>query len=374
MKTRACWIWISLALAWLGGGCAREEPYKKPLTPVRVEEARIATGDGGVRYSADVQPYTQVNLAFKVAGYVESILQKRGADDRMRNLQEGDFVSAGTILSTVRKEDYLQKVKEAKAQLSAARALLEKARRDFDRAVHLLATRSLTRVDYDAAQAQFEEARSRVSGAGAQVDEALIHLGHCELKAPMDGVVLKREVEVGSLVNPGTVAFVLADLSSVKVVFGVPDQMLPYLKLGDSLAITTESMPDKEFRGLTTALSPLADPKSRIFNVEVTVPNPDNLLKAGMIAALQVARPDRPRQVPVVSLKAVVRSRTDPGGYAVFLVEGREGVATARLRNVVLGDVVGNKIEVLEGIQPGDLVIVTGSTLVADGESVRVIP
>src|SRR6266571_69972 len=143
-------------------------------TPVRVQAVESYVAGGGVRYSASINPYTQVDLAFKVGGYIQEILQVQGADDRMRDVQGGDWVNKGTILARVRQRDYVEKVNQAKAQLATAqasgeqarvqlakaKAALEKAKLDFERATNLLATQSMTKADYDAAKANLEVAQA----------------------------------------------------------------------------------------------------------------------------------------------------------------------------------------------------------------------
>ncbi len=362
-----------LACVTVLGGCGREEPYEKPLRPVRVRGVERYSGNVGVRYSATINPYTQVNLAFKVDGYIREILQLRGADGRMRDLQEGDAIAKGTVLARVNETNYVEKVNQAKAQLAGAMASLQKGTDDFDRASKLFATKSITAPDYDTARKEFKEAQASVAGARAQLAEAKLNLHYCALTAPMDGVVLQRKIEVGALVGPGSVGFVLADLSSIKVVFGVPDVMLANLHLGSPLTVTTKSI-RTAFKGRITAISPAANVQTRVFNIEITVPNPQNQLKVGMIASLQVPDGRVSQPVSVVPLSAIVRSPSDPAGYAVFVVEEQGGTAVARVRNVTLGEVYGNTIAVAEGVQVGERVIVTGAKLVRDGEHVRVIP
>ncbi|MCP4626713.1 MAG: efflux RND transporter periplasmic adaptor subunit [bacterium] len=374
MKT-ITWLSIGiLACVWMISGCEREPPYEKPLKPVRVQAVKSYQPNSGIRYSATINPYTQVNLSFKVGGYIREILQTRGADGRMRDVQEGDWIEKNITVAWVRENDYVEKVNQAKAQLAAQLAQLKKARLDFGRAKDLYATQSLTKPDYDSAVQELGVAKAQVKGARAQLGEAELNLQYCALNATMDGVILSRKIEVGTLVSPGTVGFALSDVSSVKVVFGVPGLMLDTTKLGDPQTIRTKSIPDKEFRGRITAISPAADPKNRVFEVEITVPNPQNQLRPGMIASLRVARPRKPEPVALVPLTAIVQSKTDPAGYALFVLEDKDNKQVAHIRNVKLGNVYGNLIAVREGAKIGEPVIATGATMVVDGENVRVIP
>jgi RND family efflux transporter MFP subunit len=373
MKDAVLW-WIGILACVLAiAGCAREKGYEKPLRPVRVMVAKPSAGSRGIRYSAAINPYSQVNMSFKVNGYVQAILRKKGADGRMRDVQAGDRVNANTTLAWVQESSYIDKVNQAKAQLSGNMAALNKARLDFARAKSLYATQSLTKPDYDAAVEELGVAGAQVDASKAQLKEAQTNLGYCELKAPMAGVVLSRNVEVGALVTPGTVGFVLSNTSSVKAVFGVPGSMLNTLKLGKSLGIRTESVPNTEFHGRITAISPAANTKSRVFEVEITIPNAHGQLKPGMIGALEVGGAKAPESI-VVPLSAVVRSPSDPSGYAVFIVEGTGDNQVARIHDVKLGGVLGNMIAVDEGVKAGERVIMAGATMVVNGEKVRVIP
>jgi RND family efflux transporter MFP subunit len=421
----------SLFLLGLFGGChSRPREVEKPPIPVKVADVELYNGDSGVRYSATIIPRTQVELSFKVGGYVDALQRVRGVDGQMRDLQEGDRIATGAVLAQVRQSEYQVKFKEAesqsseaksaidasksqyqealsgiessKAQLADAEAAYEKANLDFDRARNLFASQSLTKANYDAAKAQVEQARARVASARSQVgmiqaradsaksqievvqarsrgaetvvQETMIPLQDTELKAPLNGLVLQKSVERGTLVSPGKTGFVVADTSSVKAAFGVPDISVPEIKLGSNLSVETETMPGREFQGQITSVFPAADPKSRTFNVEVTIPNPKYLLRPGMIVSLRVgSKEDVPSQ-PVVPLNAVVNSKTDPNGYAVFVVIEQGGRQIARILDVKLGKTYGNTIAVTDGLKEGDRVITIGVTLVRDGDPVKVIP
>jgi multidrug efflux system membrane fusion protein len=336
----------------------QQESVQLPVTVQPV--SGFGTGTG-LRYSAAIRPDVQVDVAFKVSGYIEAILQVRGADGRMRNVQDGDVVTRGTVLARVRDREYRDALAQAQATLTQAKA-------DFDRVSQLFENRSVSKADYDAAYAKY-------TAGQAQHDQAELALSDCTLRAPMSGYVLHRSIEVGGLVSPGAAGFTIADTRSIKVVFGVPDVLVGSMRLGSTQAVAVEAVPGQLFRGHITRVAPSADATSRVFEVEVTIPNPEGRLKTGMIAALQVdAPPDAASAAKLVPLNAVVRPPGDPVGYAVFVAENREHGVVARLRRVQLGDVSGNMIQVTAGLQGGDRVIVRGATLVVDSQAVRVIP
>ena len=342
--------------------CGKDAPVKAAPLPVTVQQVAEADDGGGSHYSASITPDVQVDAAFKVSGYVDRLLQVRGADGRKRNVQDGDIVRRGTVLARIREREYQDALAEANAALTKSKA-------DFDRTSQLYENRSVSKADYDAAYAKYQADQ-------AHHDQAAQSLADCSLRAPIDGYVLKRAVEIGSLVSPGAAAFSLGDVRAVKVVFGVPDVVIGSMKPGAEQAVSVEAVPDRTFRGQITRVAPSADPSSRVFEVEVTIPNQDGALKSGMIAALEVdhrgaAAPTTGRLVP---LNAVVRPPGQAEGYAVYVVEGPTGKQHARLRRVELGDVSGNLIRVTSGLQGGERVIVRGATLAVDSQAVRIIP
>jgi multidrug efflux system membrane fusion protein len=228
-------------------------------------------------------------------------------------------------------------------------------------------------MEVDNQRAKLEAAQARVESARARVLEAQLAFADCTLRAPIDGVLLKRPVEIGSLVAPGTIGFVIADTKSVKVLFGAPDRLVERLKPGDNLAVAFDAVAGN-FAGRISRIAPSADPKSRVFEVEATIPNPQNQLHVGMIAKLVISDADLKRSALVLPLTAVVRSRQDPRGFSVFVVGEEKGKPVAHLRDVKLGDLVGSAVIVTAGLNANERVVSMGATLLTEGDPVRVIP
>ena len=420
----------AVALLVAGSGCGTHEVTHAPPTPVKVAAVTAYTGAAGPRYSAAIQADRQVALAFKSAGYVVALLQVPGVDGRLRNVQGGDRVQRGTVLARVRDTDYVAQVEhaagqlaaaeqsreaavaqlaearagraQAAAQLAGARAAAEKAAFDMDRATKLYAAQSMTKVEYDQLKAQFDQTRAQVEGALAQIataaaaeqaaerqigvaegqiaaargglDASRIQLADTALVAPMDAVVLKRSVEAGDLAQPGQVGVTLAEVGTVKVVFGVPDVVMAHLALGRPQAITVEALPGPPLEGRITRIAPAADPQSRTFDVEVSVPNSGDRLKVGEIASLALGETAPAQAGMAVPLTAVVRDPDQPKGFAVLVAEGAGDTVTARLRPVELGDAYGNMITVRKGVTRGERVLTTGATIVRNGATVHIIP
>src|SRR6185503_18978692 len=197
----------------------------------------------------------------------------------------------------------------------------------------------------------------------------------CTMVSPATGVLLERKIEVGTLVGVGTVGFVVGDVSAVKARFGIPDNAIATVKLGETIGVTVDAVGEKTFTGRITSVAPTADPQSRVFDVEVTMPNADGRLRPGMIGSVALGTPAAPTAQPlIVPLSAVVKSAVDSDKYALMVVERKGDAEVARLRTVELGDVMGNGVAVTEGVASGERVVVTGASLLVDGDPVRVIP
>jgi len=162
----------------------------------------------------------------------------------------------------------------------------------------------------------------------------------------------------------------------VKVIFGVPDTSLDRVRPGSAQVITSDAVPG-QFRGRISAVSASADSSSRVYSVEVTVPNPENRLRAGMIASLLLEderKGTRANPAFGIPIGALVRSPGSSTAYAVFVVSGTDTNVSAQLRPVEIGQMYGNQIAVTKGLVLGERVITTGLTMVRDGRAVRVVP
>jgi RND family efflux transporter MFP subunit len=363
----------SAAAALMLAACKESAiPARSPV-PVRTAMVQNVAIGNSMRYSASIVPYSQVDLAFQSGGYVDHVRQVKSASGGMRNIDQGDFVQKGTVLAVVREQSYRDKLQQANAQLSRAQAEYVKAKLSFDRVSALYGSQSATKPDFDSAQAQLESTTAAVSGAKADVSEATTALGYCSLRAPFDGWIVKRNVDTGSFVGLATNGFTIASTQTVKAVFGLPDTVIGRVKLGQRLNVSTDAL-SQQFAGRITAISPAADPKSRVFSVEVTILNSKNQLKSGMIASLAIPGEPFEQSVLAVPLSAVVRNPQSSDGFAVMVAQGDSEIESVRLRPVALGDVYGNMIAASNGIQSGERVVTTGVSLVKDGDSVRVIP
>src|SRR6202050_644601 len=404
-----------LAGALMLGGCHKQTAIEPSLQTVTAGSVATIQQDTPERYSATIAPIAQVDLSFKSAGLIERIYQVRGADGRLRDVQAGDEVEKDTELAVVRTVDYQQRVDQATAQLAqseAQRAQVEaqrgqaeaqlaqakgnfsEAEIEYARATNLFQSSSLVKPQFDQAKGRYESLAASVKAAEASVkaaessvkggeaavasaravlSEAKLSLSDASLRAPFGGWISARNVDRGTLVGNATVGFSMMDTHLVKAQFAVPDFSLKMVRLGQTLPVMLDAI-QHALQGVVTSIAPQADPKTRVFSIEVTMENPRDEVRPGMIASLTLGTLGNPTPRLVVPLSAVVRAPSDPKSFAVFRLVARDGKTYAESRTIQIGQTLSNSIEVTSGLSAGQHVIVLGGSLVRDGQEVRVLP
>jgi len=363
-----------LCLASLATSCTKKTIKAEEPLPVTIREVKATTIAAGNVYSGSISADTQVDVAFKVNGYVKTLLQVKAGSDQIRSVQAGDRVSAGVILATIKDDTYRQQLLKTTAEVADARAAETKAKADFGRYSELFKEHVISRAQFDTYKQRAESSQALVAAAQASRQQAQVELNDCQLRAPISSVVLDRKVEVGTLVAINTVGFQLGDTAAVKVVFGVPASVVASIAQGAPIWMTTDAFPQQTFNGSITKIGSAADPTSRLFDLEATIPNQEGRLRVGMIATLRLGSSIGSGTAPVVPMRSIVRPPDDPKAYAVYVLEQNDKGAIARLRPITIGPMVGDDVSVASGIQEGAKVIVQGSDIVYDGERVSVVP
>ena len=235
-----------------------------------------------------------------------------------------------------------------------------------------------TQAQVESAEA-YEEARAAVKAAEAAVEtaqaalcEAMLSFADPSVRAPFDGWISARNVDRGALVGNATTAFSMVDIHLVKAVFAVPDTSLRMVRPGQKQTVMLDTL-EHALQGVVTSISPQADPRTRVFPVEVTLANPRSEVKHGMIGSLILGGAREPESRLIVPLGAVVRAPSAAKGFAAFRVVERDGKSYAEAQVIQMGQTIGNSIEVTSGLSAGERIITLGGSLVRDGQEVRVL-
>ncbi|MDB5205007.1 MAG: transporter [Flavisolibacter sp.] len=340
------------ALVLVGSVLANNKKKNAAQTAVVAE---ISTGDVAVRVSP-VQKQS-IELAFSANGNFAPAQQMNFASENSGRVtrvlvDEGSYVRRGQTLAII-KTDVLN------IDLETAQAAYQNAMRDKQRYENAFQTGGVTQQQLDQAKLALENAQARVSQARIRVSDA-------NIKSSINGIVNKRYIEPGAVVSPGTQLFELVDVSRLKLAITVNETQVANLKVGDKVDVKASVFPDKNYGGTITFIAPKAD-ASLNFPIEIEIAsNPANQLKAGMYGTAVFSFGNT---APVVTIprSAFVGSVST---NQVFVVENG---ATAKLRNVISGRVLGDKVEILQGLNEGESIIISGQINLADGSKISPI-
>jgi RND family efflux transporter MFP subunit len=168
-------------------------------------------------------------------------------------------------------------------------------------------------------------------------------------------------------------AFRLGKLSTVRMAFGVPDTVVSGLRLGATLAVQVDALPGSAFQGRIREIAAAADPATRLYRIEVAIPNAKGHLKVGMMGKVAIPGNQPSVLLPAVPATALLRSPSDPNAASVFVLDSGSGATLARLRTIRLGNFVGSRATVLAGVEEGERVVTGGRQNLVDGAPVRMV-
>lgn len=257
---------------------------------------------------------------------------------------EGKSVKAGDVLA--RLDD-----KEALATLNDLRALEVFQRREFDRQTQLLERGVTTSQAYQRAEADLARIQAQVAAQAQRLD-------YFRLVAPMNGIVLKEDGEVGDMVDPGTILYRIGLEKPLWVVADVNEEDIPRVQIGQKALLRTDAFPNQPLSGHVKQITPAGDPVSKTFRVRIGLPD-DTPLRVGMSVEANIVTREK-RDALLVPANAVVSN-------SVFVIENDR----TRIRKIGIGIRGNGFVEVLDGLREGDLVASPATTNIRDGSRVR---
>ena len=241
------------------------------------------------------------------------------------------------------------------AQLHSAEADLELARADLERARDLAARKVVSKAELDSAESKFKQKDGSVSQMRSMITKK-------EVRAPFDGQLGIRQVNVGQSIEARTPIVPLASLDPVYVDFALPQQHLSQLSEGLEVDMRSDAMPGREFKGKLTAINSMVDASTRNVSLQATLPNADHVLRPGMFAKVNVVLP---RKEPVLAIPATAIAYA-PYGDSVFVIEkkkdpksGKES-QTIRQQFIRTGETRGDFVTVIQGLKAGETVVSSG--------------
>lgn len=332
-------------LAGCGGDDAAEAGARGPGGP--------GGGDRPATVSMQVvrmQPFADTLQALGTVRARESVTVTASVSEKVQavHFDSGQSVRAGAPLVTLSGQ-------AEQAALNEAAAAANEADRQYRRLAELSAQQLVARSQLDAQRATRDAARARMAQVRAQIADRTI-------RAPFEGVLGLRQVSPGSLVSPGTVITTLDDLARVYVDFPMPETQLAQVGPGQAVEGSAAAYPGRAFEGTVATVDARVDPATRAVTVRGEFANADRALRPGMLVQVRVRRPER--QALLVPEIAVVQAGSD--SYVYRVVDGK-----AERADVELGTRTGGQVEVLEGLKPGDRIVVDGTGKLRPGQKVE---
>ncbi len=337
---------------------AGESEIQSASPPVKVVEVQRRRISEKISYTGTIEALKKMNIMPDVGGKIARIA-----------VQEGDRVRKGQVLAELETEAVRLQLRQAEAGVAVARANFEDAKRNKERMDRLIEENAVSEMQYEKIKLAYDAAVAQLEQADAALALARHALDVSIMKAPWSGIVASRNAEEGDVINPLMGSFspssgvlTLMDYAKVKIVVDVSPSDVARMAKGQTVLLRTPTSPEHDFRGKTTIVNPTADPLTKKFQVEAQIDNPDGALRPGTFGEL-VFEVSSQENALVVPQNAILDD-----SY-LFVVRGGKALR----KDVVLGLQNTDLVEIVSGIEEGELVIVEGNYGLKDGAPVDVV-
>ena len=356
--------------------------------------------------TGDIMPLMQVDLLPKVSGYLEKVY-----------VHMGDSVKQGQVIAQIDRTDFIQKVKEVEAKMLQAKANLSElqagsrpeelrqaeetvrqAQSRFDNsrfhrerveALYKMGAMSkkesdIAEMEYKVTEAQLASSQQNLSllkeGARQEVREVAqgklkemeallaqerIRLQNTEVMSPFPGEIIRRYVEAGTLVSSSTALVTLAHTETLKVVANILEKDIPLVAIGMKATVKVEAYPEKIFEGKVTRMNKALDAATRTLQLEIYISNSQRILKPGMFARVEMVLSEKPKAIVIPKIAVI----EEGGSKYIFVVQNNQAIR----KTVITGYEQDQFIEILQGVEEGERVIIKGQASVRDRSPVRLI-
>jgi membrane fusion protein, multidrug efflux system len=283
------------------------------------------------------------DLAAELGGVVDQIV-----------FESGQSVRAGTVLLRLRPNDDEAKLAQLQANAELANVTLQRDEKQ-------LAAHGVAQATVDSDAANLKVARAQVAAQQAVMAEKVV-------RAPFDGKLGVRQVDVGQYLAPGTPIVTLQQLDPMFVDFYLPQQALGRIAVGQKVEVTADAYPGRTFEGTVSSLNSKVDPSSRMLQVRASIPNADGALLPGMYLTVSVAS-GPPQSLVTIPLSAVA---FNPYGSLVYVVHEEDSKTVVKEQFVTTGASRGDQVSILKGVGADDVVVTAGQLKLHNGSAVKI--
>ncbi len=353
---------LVLPSVWLAASCqTEEEPPAEVIRPVRYMEV-LSTGGGRARvFSGEARADTEARLSFKVGGTVSAL-----------PVRVGDQVDKGQLIAELDPSDFELQVEQSRAALIQAQAQERNARAAYERTRTLYESENATKSDLDSARAAAEGGRASVNSAQKQLQLARRQLQYTRLLAPESGSIASVDVEVNENVTAGQEIVMLTAGSNPEVQVSIPEVLISRVNRGQKVEVSFDAIKGRTFAGVVEEVGVATVRGSAAFPATIRLADNPPQLRPGMAAEVTIRFEQGDTESVFVPPFAV---RADRGGSIVFVVEAQQDeLGIVRRRPVEVGEFSELGLEVTEGLDDGQLLVIAGVSRIQDGQQVRLLP
>ena len=362
VSVHRCTLWrmaalvplVCLAVVLVFTACSqKEQTHEERLVNIHVWEAQVRKVRPHLETTGTLKAYEEVLVSAEVDGIIKNIL-----------VDEGSVVKAGQLLAQINDTDYNLDRERTQAAMRQAQASLENARAEYGRKEALFKDELITRQQFDDISTRVSLAEAELASVKATLAIAQERLARTKIYSPLNGAVKEKKLSAGDFVRNGMPVFQVISTNPLKLSFTVAEKDVARLKKDQEISFTVDAFPDKTFTGKVSLLYPNVEERTRTLQAEALVPNADRMLKPGYFARVQIFI-EASRDAVVVPVTALLY---DNATIRVFVVTAGK----AEPRVVKIGNKYGEVVEITEGVQENEQVVVVGQNNLSEGVKVNV--
>jgi RND family efflux transporter MFP subunit len=347
-------VWIPFVLSCSPTNEKEKKVPPKESVPVIVTEVKARDFPLIIESVGRLAANREVTLAAEVGGVVQEC-----------RVDMGDRVTTGQVLVCINPVDYQLGLKEAEANFRAMQARLDTAAKTFKRIEALMPQKVISEDFYEKSKMEYKAAKAALTQAEARVNIAKERVRKTKVVAPFPGLIANRRVEHGQTVIAGVPVVTLVDLEYVRVKIHLTESDYIRVDKDDPVLVTLEAFPEKEYIGKIDRIGVKADERTNTFDVEILIENPNLVLKAGLTGRVRITSDTIPNAVLIPQSAVLYKEKR----REVFIADSNN---RAQPRVIKLGLTEGSQIQVIEGLTPGDRLIVTGGQYLNPGDQISV--
>ena len=343
---------IILLLSLIFAGCSKTETVKEETPLVRSQTIKMDAMGQNASYSGEVRGRYETQLAFQVSGKIIK-----------RNVELGSVVTSGDVLMEVDPKDIQQTVNITSAQVASAQSQLSLAEVNLERYRKLYEQSAISRAQLDQYENAYQVALAAVNQSTAQYAQGANQLGYSSLVADSEGVISSINVEAGQVVSAGQPVMTLVKGGEREIEINVPENRIDEMRHVQQVQISFWALPGVIAEGKVREISPVADKVARTYKVRISVINLPAAVNLGMTASVVVGS-STSQQMVYIPLAAIYQTGDTPNVWII-----QEGIVS--LRSIKVGAFGDGKVQVLEGLQDGDVIVTGGVQKLREGQMVR---